>query len=65
MRLVDTDGCTKFILHFSPFVFILDLREGIFGPAGYFRDLQSNVDLQSKYLTCLTKFESYEITVKP
>jgi hypothetical protein len=64
MRLVGTDDSTKFILHFSPFVFIRDLQEGIFGPTGYFRDLQSNVDLlQSKYLKCLTEFESYEITV--
>ena len=65
MRLVGVDDPTKFILHFSPFVFVLDLREGIFGPTGYFRDLQSNSDLQSKYRTCLTELESYEITVRP
>jgi len=65
MRLVGTDDPTKFVLHLSPFVFVLDLREGLFGPTGYFRDLQSNSDLQSKYRTCLTEFESYEITVKP
>lgn len=66
MRLVSTDDPTRFVLHFSPFVFVRDLREGIFGPTGYFRDLQSGSDdLQSKYRTCLTEFESYEITIKP
>jgi hypothetical protein len=65
MRLVNTDDPTKFMLHFSPFVFVRDLREGIFGPTGYFRDLQGDSDLQSKYRTCLTEFESYEITIKP
>jgi hypothetical protein len=65
MRLVGTNDPAKFVLHFSPFVFVLDLREGIFGPTGYFPDLQSNSDLQSRYRTCVTEFESYEITIKP
>lgn len=64
MRLVVMDDPTKFHLHFSPFVFVLDLREGIFGLTGYFRDLQSDSDLQSKYRTCLIEFESYEIAIK-
>lgn len=61
MRLVSTEDPSKFVLHFCPFVFIQDLREGIFGPTGYFRDLQSNLDLQSKYRMCLAEFENYEI----
>jgi hypothetical protein len=65
MRLVAMDTPTTFMLHFSPFVFVHDLREGIFGPTGYFQGLQSDLDFQSKYRTCLTEFESYEIIMKP
>ena len=65
MRLVAMDTPTTFMLHFSPFVFVHDLREGIFGPTGYFQGLQSDLDFQSKYRTCLTEFESYEIIIKP
>lgn len=64
MQLVEAGEPNKWVLHFSPFVFIRDLREAIFGPSGYFNDLRTNAELQSKYLQCLAEFEIYEITLK-
>lgn len=63
MRLVAVDT-QKFALHFCPLVFTRDLREGVFGPAGYFQQLRADPDLQTKYLQCFTEFETYDIQIK-
>jgi len=65
MTLVSTDDPKKFKLHFSPLAFVNDLREGIFGPSGYFKDIQYDVDLQRKYRSCYSEYESYKIAIKP
>ena len=65
MTLVKTDDPKKFKLHFSPLTFVKDLREGVFGPTGYFRDIQSDVDLQDKYRRCYSEYKNYKITIKP
>lgn len=64
MRLVVLDT-QKFALHFCPPVFARDLREGIFGPAGYFDELRTNPALQTKYAAVLLEFEAYKIQIKP
>ena len=64
MRLAPT-GAKRSTLHFSPVIFVRDLREGIFCPDGYFQQLSSEEDLQQKYRRCLAEFENYKITLKP
>jgi hypothetical protein len=65
MALVKIDNPNKFMLHFSPIAFVKDFSEAIFGPTGYFKDIQGNIDLQNKYRTCYSEFENYKITIKP
>ena len=38
-----------------------DLREGVFGPNGYFQELQSDSGLQRKYAELLKEFDSYRL----
>jgi hypothetical protein len=64
MRLVPVDA-QKFALHFSSPIFARDLREGVFGPAGYFGELRTDPVLQTNYLECFTEFETYQIQIKP
>lgn len=65
VSLVGTNDPRVFKLHFSPLAFVKDLREGIFGPSGYYRDIQGNLDIQEKYKTCFSEYEDYKITIKP
>lgn len=65
MRLVAA-GPQKFALHFCPPAFARDLREGIFGPDGYFHQLRGDsAALQTHYRKCFAEFEGYEIEIKP
>ncbi len=53
------------VLEFCVFDLIRDLRDGVFGPRGYFEDLRNNVeDRQRLYLECLREFESYTFELR-
>jgi len=65
MILVQTGVPNQFLLEFNPSTLVFDLREGVFGPCGYFTDLQTSIDLQDKYLKCLSEMENYTIKIKP
>lgn len=64
MRLVSV-GQQKFMLHFCPGAFGRDLREGVFGPDGYFQQLRGDQALQQNYQQCFQEFASYTINLKP
>jgi len=65
MMLLPTHEPTTFKLQFDPFALVRDLRDGVFGPQGYFSDLQVSADLQANYEQCETEMESYRINLKP
>lgn len=65
MQLVATGTPNEFRLHFAPFVFCQELRAAVFGPNGYFAKLSTSADLQHRWRSCHTEFESYKIKVKP
>jgi hypothetical protein len=64
MRLI-SESPKRFLLHFCPLVFSRDLRDGVFGPEGYFHQLHGCRSLQENYRKCLAEFASYEITITP
>jgi len=64
MRLVSV-GQQKYALHFCPAAFERDLREGVFGPDGYFHELRADPVLQAHYRQCFAEFEAYEININP
>ena len=64
MILLEIDVPNKFILEFDPLALVRDLREGVFGPKGYFQELQTSDDLQKKYCQCFEEMNSYDITLK-
>lgn len=64
MQLTAT-GTGVSMLHFCPFEFLRDMREGVFGPSGYFFELLGEASLQQNYRACGIELESYEIEIKP
>jgi len=64
MRLVGV-AQQKYTLHFCPAAFVRDLREGVFGPGGYFHHLRDDQALQINYQKCFAEFEAYDIEIKP
>jgi len=64
MILVQVTTPNGFSLEFDPFVLVRDLREGVFGPRGYFQDLQVSGDLQNKYCQCFQEMDSYTVKLK-
>ena len=64
MRLIEVTPKT-FQLHFSPAAFVRDLREGVFGPSGFFDDLRTDATLQANYEQCWKELETYELKVIP
>lgn len=65
MKLVATATSNEFRLHFAPLRFSKELRVAVFGPNGYFGKLSTSSDLQLKWRSCNTEFESYKIRLKP
>ncbi|MBE3141089.1 MAG: hypothetical protein IMZ53_10975 [Thermoplasmata archaeon] len=61
MILVPTSIPNQFVLEFDPFILIRNLREGVFGPKGYYQELLLSEDLQTKYCECLKEMDSYKI----
>ncbi len=62
MRLQPTDKADEFVLDFDCKVFVRDLDEGVFGPAGYFTALLRNEPgLQQNYIYCFDEMEQYKI----
>jgi len=64
MILVETGVPNEFRLEFDPLVLVRDLREGVFGPKGYFQELRTSSDLQKKYCKCFKEMNSYKITLR-
>ena len=61
-QLVNEEKGAKHLrLHVGVFDLAEDLREGVFGPSGYFEILRTDATLQQGYLDLLAEFDQYTV----
>ena len=58
---LEQKGQNEVALHVGLGNLVEDLREGVFGPKGYFQGLQSDSGLQQRYAELLKEFDSYKL----
>ena len=61
---VESTGKDECLLNIGIYNLISDLRQGVFGPQGYFWELRRDENLQNHYAAVLEEIQSYSFAVQ-